>query len=166
MQAESRHRFDSFWALLPPLVVSFVCLAYPLYVIRPFRYQGARELAVALAVIRFRPFAEVACVAAALAWLVGRWQSTKKRSYRVLAAIGTLLVPMFALLSCVNLDELMFRPIEHPVFVVPAQLKLDPDEKVIAVKLGGVARAYPIRSISYHHVVNDVVNQVPIVATY
>ena len=46
------------------------------------------------------------------------------------------------------------------------QVKLDPDEKVMAVRIGGQARVYPIRSISYHHVVNDVVDQRAIVATY
>jgi len=45
-------------------------------------------------------------------------------------------------------------------------VKLDDDEKVIVVKIGDAARAYPIRSISYHHVVNDVVGQEAIVATY
>ena len=28
------------------------------------------------------------------------------------------------------------------------------------------ARAYPIRSLSYHHVLNDMLDGVPIVATY
>ena len=37
---------------------------------------------------------------------------------------------------------------------------------VIAVKVNGSARAYPIRSMSYHHIYNDVVLGEPIVATY
>ncbi len=37
---------------------------------------------------------------------------------------------------------------------------------VMAVHLGGEARAYPIRIVSYHHIVNDVVGGLPIVATY
>ncbi len=44
--------------------------------------------------------------------------------------------------------------------------KLDKDEKVIAVKIGASARAYPIRGMSYHHIINDVVGNVAIVATY
>jgi len=32
--------------------------------------------------------------------------------------------------------------------------------------VGPVARAYPIRNISYYHIVNDLVDGVPIVATY
>jgi hypothetical protein len=34
------------------------------------------------------------------------------------------------------------------------------------VKLGGESRAYPVRMMAYHHIVNDVVGGVPIVATY
>jgi hypothetical protein len=44
--------------------------------------------------------------------------------------------------------------------------KLDGGEMVIAVKIAGSARAYPIRSMSYHHIFNDVVGGEPIVATY
>ena len=39
-------------------------------------------------------------------------------------------------------------------------------EKVIAVKIGTEARAYPIRSMSYHHIFNDGLAGQPIVATY
>ena len=37
---------------------------------------------------------------------------------------------------------------------------------MIAIKIGGAARAYPIRNISYHHVINDVLDKVAIIATY
>jgi hypothetical protein len=53
-----------------------------------------------------------------------------------------------------------------PTIESAADVKLDKDEKVIAIAVNGAARAYPIRSISYHHIVNDVVGAVPIVATY
>ena len=41
-----------------------------------------------------------------------------------------------------------------------------PDDKVLAVTLGQEARAYPIRTMGYHHIVNDTVNGVPIAVTY
>ena len=37
---------------------------------------------------------------------------------------------------------------------------------VLAVSVGRDARAYPIRNISYHHVVDDVVGGSAIVVTY
>jgi Protein of unknown function (DUF3179) len=166
MEGSPRKKLAYCWLLITSLLVSAACLAFPIYVIRPFRHQGARELAAALAVLQVRPIIEAICVLAALAVLPWYWQVQRRRSRRVLAAIGTFFVWGFAVLSRVNVYELMFHPMGHPVFVTSQQVKLDPDDKVIAVKLGGDARAYPIRSIAYHHIVNDVVGQVPIVATY
>jgi hypothetical protein len=40
--------------LLACLAVSLFCVAYPIYVIRPFRAQGTRELLAALSVLRYR----------------------------------------------------------------------------------------------------------------
>jgi hypothetical protein len=36
----------------------------------------------------------------------------------------------------------------------------------MAVRHGADARAYPISQMAYHHVLNDVVNGVPIAVTY
>jgi len=155
-----------FWILVASLVTSFAGLAYPLYVIRPFRHQGARELAAALWVIQVRPLVEGICVALALAGLALYWRFQARRSRRILAAVGALAVGAFAALSQVNVYELMFHPDTHPLFVPARQTKVDPDDKVLAVKLKGSARAYPIRTMGYHHIINDVVGQVPIVATY
>ena len=37
---------------------------------------------------------------------------------------------------------------------------------ILAVRLGSDARAYPIREMAYHHVLNDVVGGVPVAVTY
>ena len=155
-----------FWILVASLVTSFAGLVYPLYVIRPFRHQGVRELAAALVVIQVRPLAEVICVVLAFSGLAFYWRAQPRRWRRILAAVGALAVGAFAGLSQVNVYELMFHPDTHPLFASVQQTKVDPDDKVLTVKLGGSARAYPIRTMGYHHIVNDVVGQVPIVATY
>lgn len=152
--------------LIVSLAVSFVCLAYPMYVIRPFRRQGTRELAAALALLQIRPLVMGVCVILALAALAWYWRAQPQRSRRILAAVGTFLVCTFAVLAHVNVFELMFHPDEQPAFSAPQQAGIDPDDKVMAVTIGGEAHAYPIRSIAYHHVINDVVGGVPIVATY
>ena len=41
-----------------------------------------------------------------------------------------------------------------------------PSDKIIGVVLGGVARAYPLRVLVWHEVVNDTVGGVPIAVTY
>jgi hypothetical protein len=148
------------------LAVALFCLIYPVYVIQPFRPQGPRELQVALAVIRFRAIPVLLCAAGAIFAAVGFWRLRGQLWLRLVAGLGALLVLASAALSRVNVYELMFHPMDRPRFAAAADTKLDGDEKVIAVALGGAARAYPIRIISYHHIVNDVVGAVPIVATY
>jgi len=166
MERSSRRTVAYPWFLIPIAVVSFAALAYPLYVIRPFRHQGPRELAAALEVIQIRPPIEVVCAICALLGLFWYWRVQPQVWRRRLAAAGALLVCTFAVLTRVNIFELMFHPDARPQFVSIQQAKVDPDDMVMAVKLGGMARAYPIRSMGYHHVINDVVGQEPIVATY
>jgi hypothetical protein len=60
----------------------------------------------------------------------------------------------------------MFHPFGTPRYVSIQEAKLDPNDMVIAVNLGGESRAYPIREMGYHHIVNDRLHQLPIVVTY
>ena len=166
MERSSRGTVTYPWFLIPLILVSFAALIYPIYVIRPFRHQGPRELAAALEVIQIRPPIELACVLLALGGLLWYWRAQPMLSRRRLAAAGAFLVCTFAVLTRVNLFEIMFHPNVHPLFTPIQQAKVDPDDMVLAVKLGGMARAYPIRSMGYHHVINDVVGQQAIVATY
>ncbi len=148
------------------LGISLFCLGYPFYVIRPFRHQGAYELAVALAVLHVRPVVVTLCMVTALFATVVHWRAQQKWLPRLASAAGVVALCVLAGLSRVNIYERMFHPIGEPEFQPAEQTKLAGDEKVIAVRVAGIARAYPIRSISYHHVVNDTVGGVPIVATY
>ncbi len=153
-------------ALLLLVLVAFFCLAYPIYVIRPFRHQGPGELMAALAVLRYRAVVTALCAAGALAGLVWYWRAERRRWPRVLASLGALAVCGFTLLSRVNIYELMFHPLVKPAFSPVAKSKLAGGEMVIAIQAGGADRAYPIRVISYHHIVNDTLGGVAIAATY
>ena len=145
---------------------SLFLLAYPIYVIRPFRQQGTAELRLALEVLRFRPLAmAVAAVTAAIAAGL-HWHVARSRFGRGLAVSASMFVLGFAGLSRVNVYERMFHPVDRPEFVAVDATKLAGTEKVLAVHLGDESRAYPIRSISYHHIVNDRLGGVPIAATY
>ena len=152
--------------LLTCLAVSLICVAYPIYVIRPFRAQGARELAAALVVMRYRLLITVISALVALGAGVAYWRVQTQKWRRVLAAVGAGFVCVLAVLARVNVYELMFHPVDHPAFAAASEVKLDKDDKLIVVKVGGGARAYPIRTMGYHHVVNDVVGGTALVATY
>ena len=162
MAALRRHlAIASFLAL-----VSLACFAFPMYVIRPFRHQGPQELAVALALKQFGPWLSLLCVAGAtiLAGLI--WKRSKGRWIRVGAVCAALVSGLGAYLSRVNVYELMFHPIDAPAFEAANAARVDADDMVISVRLQRDARAYPIREMGYHHIVNDTVGGEPIVATY
>ncbi len=161
-----RSRGTFAFILLACLAVSLVCVVYPIYVIRPFRAQGARELAIALVVSRYRAIVTGTSAVAALAALAGYWKVQPRKWRRVLLALGAVFVCVLAVLARINVFELMFHPNVHASFIAAAGSKLGANEKVLAVVINGRARAYPVRDISYHHIINDEVGRVAIVATY
>ena len=59
-------------------------------------------------------------------------------------------------------------PIDNPVFLPVAENLeiLDPAEPVVALEIEGDARAYPIRAMVWHEIVNDTVGGVPVSVTY
>jgi Protein of unknown function (DUF3179) len=153
--------------LLACLTVSLVCVAYPIYVIRPFRAQGARELRAALEILRFRGGLTVVSALAAIGAAVAYWHAQTRLRGRILGVVGAVAVCILAALARVNVyEQLMFHAVDHPAFVAASGAKVDPDDKLIVVKIGGVARGYPIRTMGYHHVVNDEVGGTALVATY
>ena len=147
-------------------LLSVGMLAYPMIVIQPFRHQGEVELKVALWLFRWRIYFEAAVVVFALGVLAWYWQRQHRAWLRLAACAAALLICGAAGLSRVNIFEIMFHRYDRPAFEAASASKLDGDEKVIAIVLGGQARAYPIRSMSYHHIVNDEVGGIPVVATY
>jgi Protein of unknown function (DUF3179) len=56
--------------------------------------------------------------------------------------------------------------VDNPRFLAASDARLGPAEPVVAVTVSGAARAYPVRYLLYHEVVNDVVGGVPVVVTY
>jgi hypothetical protein len=43
---------------------------------------------------------------------------------------------------------------------------LNPDDEVIGVRAGGQVKAYPIKILNWHEVVNDTIGAIPIVVTF
>jgi hypothetical protein len=148
------------------IAISLAAVLYPVYVIRPFRAQGARELAAALAITRWRPLITVASAIVAMIAAVAYWRVQSRGWWRGFAGAGAVIAVALVWLARVNVYELMFHPAGRPAFAAAADVRLDGDEKVIAVRQGSEARAYPVRIISYHHVINDELGGAAIAATY
>ncbi|RED54005.1 DUF3179 domain-containing protein [Aestuariispira insulae] len=58
-------------------------------------------------------------------------------------------------------------PIDHPVFKPIADVTdIEDTEPVIGLVMDGIARAYPIRILMWHEIVNDRIGEVPIAVTF
>ncbi len=145
--------------------ISALCVAIPMYVIRPFRPQGASALALALEMRRVGPWLAGVCAGLVLLVVVGGWNRARVGRRSVL--LGLLLVAVAgAGLTHFNIFEKMFHPYESPAFGSADSVAVEQDDKVLAVRVGLEARAYPIRTMGYHHIVNDTVSGAPIAVTY
>ncbi len=147
-------------------VASLACFAVPIYVIRPFRHQGAAELDVALFVKQVGPWASIVCAVIAAGICAANWRGLGGWMQRTGMVLALLVAAGGAYLARVNVYEMMFRPLGPPQFMAARDSRIDGDDMVIAVREDGVSRAYPVREMAYHHVVNDVVGKEPIVSTY
>ena len=163
-----KKRTDEMLVALCLLLAGFAALAlaaYPVYVIRPFREQGSRELKSALWVLLHnRPIVLVIAVlivaATILVWKRSGWVA------RVVLVPATILGILGAVATWINPEELMFHPFGAPKYVAANLAQVDAKDMVIVVTLGNESRAYPIREMGYHHIVNDRLHGLPIVVTY
>lgn len=58
-------------------------------------------------------------------------------------------------------------PLDQPVFLSASDGDYLPDaDLVLGLDLMGQARAYPVRMMGYHHIVNDTVADQPVLITY
>jgi len=142
-------------------LASLACFAIPIYVIRPFRHQGSSELAAALFVKRIGPWLSIVCAALCAAAVVWIWKSARSRMARAVGVVLLVIAAGGAYLARLNVYEFMFHPIDVPRFDSAEKAHVDAADMVIAIQVNGDRRAYPIREIAYHHVVNDTVGGEP-----
>lgn len=60
-----------------------------------------------------------------------------------------------------------FVALDNPVFINASDATfLEDDELVMGLEWNGEARAYPVRMLVYHHIINDDVSGSPVLITY
>jgi hypothetical protein len=146
-------------------IATLALAVYPIYVIRPFREQTPAALDRALWVLAHdKPpllaLALVVTTMALLTWGRAGWVS------RLFLAPSILLVIVATVSAWINPYEHMFHPFGEPSYVAAQQASVGASDMVIVVTRGGESRAYPIREMGYHHLVNDRLHGLPIVVTY
>jgi len=167
---QNSHRRGSphgYWWLLFCLsaIIAIAWFFVPAFIIRPFRHQTPAGLALAMALRQRAPWVTLAAAIVCLAFAVAAWASIRRWQKIVLAAV-MVLVMFSAVMARLNYFEWIFHPVDRAQFESASASKLGSAEMILAVRFGSDARAYPIREMAYHHVLNDVVGDVPIAVTY
>ncbi len=156
------------WILLLLLAVSTGLLAMlPWWLMNPARAQSPADIDLSFAlrggwntVFAFTSFAGAAMLALRR-WLLGR-------GVEKLAAVFSLfLIGLSAAVANINLIGEVFQPIHARSYVQPEAANfLTPDDLLLASEQGDQIRAYPLRLLGYHHLVEDQVGSQRILATY
>ena len=152
-------------ALVALAVVGFGVFFFPAFVITPFRYQNPRILVSAMATRQRAPMVSLFCAVICLALIAVLWRGSSRWGKALLVLAG---VPVLfsAVMARLNYFEWMFHPVDSAKFESESASRLAAAEMILAVRYGADARAYPIREMAYHHILNDVVGGVPIAVTY
>ena len=152
-------------ALTSFALVGFGAFMFPAFIIRPFRYQHPRTLLWAMAIRQRAPLVSLLCAIVCFLLIAMLWRSSNKWRKAALS-LAAVAVTFSAGMSRLNYFEWMFHPVNSAKFDTESSSKLGADEMILAVRYGADSRAYPIREMAYHHILNDVVGGVPIAVTY
>jgi hypothetical protein len=159
-------RRNFLWFLFVPSALAGIGLFFvPAFIIRPFHHQTPSSLALAMALRQRAPWGTLAAALICLLFVLILWGAATKSRKIVLVSV-MVVVAFAAVMSRLNYFEWMFHPVDTPQFEFASASKLDKGEMILAVHYGSDARAYPIREMAYHHVLNDVVAGVPVAVTY
>ena len=153
-------------AILALLLLAIADVLIPLWIINPFKPQTPAGVELSYHLRRWAPAGALAALAAVLALAVWLWRDASRWAR---AALVLALLPLAGAswLARQNLFERMFAPpgsVRYAAAGAAGWVELA--DMVLAVDLGGDSVAYPVRQLAYHHLVEDVVGGVPIVATY
>ena len=156
------------WRFVPFAIVATIAIGLfliPAFIIQPFRYQSPRALSTAIALKQLAPFGTLIGFLLCIAMLLLLWPIAR-RTGRILLGTAIVLVAASTVMARLNYFEWMFHPVRQAGFESANQTKLDNGEMVLSLEFNHDARAYPIREMAYHHILNDVVGGVPVAVTY
>jgi hypothetical protein len=142
-------------ALLVALNIALI--AAPLLIAIPFVTQTPALLAIAYWTRTAAPIVTTLSVFLAAALLVRSWK----------AACALIVIAACAVLARVNNLEWIFAPAGAPQTVDVAGFhEIRDNDMVIGVTIGGASRAYPVRYLAHHHMLNDTLGGAALLPTY
>jgi len=159
--------------LVPGLVLLALALlcativVVPIVLIRPFGRQTPDILSLSYTLRAWSPFLTLASLVVAGILSVLLWPRVRTWKGKGTVAIGLAAIAATSWLARQNHFERIFHPIDRPELADASKAAgLEADDLVLGVRRGDEARAYPVRALAYHHLVNDRIGGEPIVATY
>ena len=149
-------------------LAGFLVVAVPVYLIMPFRPQPEWAVTLGYALERAAPVVTLLSALVIIGLVVSGWRSGGWGWVRRGGAVVLVLLSgATAWLARQNRFQWMFAPLPNPAFVRPSEADwISAGEMVLAVTVNGESVAYPRSQVAYHHLVQDSVGGVPIVATY
>ena len=156
------------WTLLAAsTLAALVLVVGPAWYLKPFSPQTAHGLDHALGMREASPWATTSLVVLGVVLAAVLWRGAHRWWCKAgLVALPALAV-VAALLARFNQFEAMFAPLPVPQFARGGDAGfVEPGDVVLSVDIRGESAAYPVRLLAYHHVVQDEVGAVPLVATY
>jgi hypothetical protein len=164
----ARTRQRLMWLALLFIALSACAIVVaPIWIIMPFKAQTARGLEISYLLRRWSPLLTFAALALSLVLTFRLWRGARAWWRRGLLVLTLLFVGANAWLARQNHFEWMFKPLPDGAYAKAGEAAfVDDRDMVLAVELNGEAAAYPIRQMAYHHLVQDRVGGMEIVATY
>jgi len=153
------------WLILVLLALANVVLALiPVAIVLPLRAQTPAMLSAAYLARTWAAVLAVGSLACGLGLTLFGLHTRRAR-----VAAGLLMVPLIAalVLARTSYVEWMFAPARDAIFVPIATFgEIRDDDMVIGVVVGSDSRAYPVRYLAYHHMLNDQLGGRPILPNY
>jgi hypothetical protein len=154
-------------ALILLLALALAVVLVPGVLIRPFAAQSPGGVALSFLLRRWSPPITVVALVGVLVSAAVLFRVSPRRLTRAAAGLACLIAAAAAWVARQDYFEWMFRPLPDARFVrVSAASFVQSGDMVLAVARNGDAVAYPVRQLAYHHLVEDAIGGVPIVATY
>ena len=167
-QASSKNRRRLLWlALLLSVIVSFVFVVIPALLIQPFRPQTARALEISYLLKTWSPVVTLLALVTIVGLTAYLWRGARRWWRKAVLVLLVLLALPPTWFARQNHFEWMFNPLRNSAYAKLTEVDfVENSDMVLAVKFANEAVAYPVRLMAYHHLVQDTVGGVPIVATY
>jgi Protein of unknown function (DUF3179) len=145
--------------LIALTILTVALLLGPIIIALPPVNQTPAMLSAAHLAHILSPFASLALVA------VVAFQLWRRRTWRTWVLLAVAL-GCFAL-SQVNLFDLAFAPARGAeITSIGAFHDVRDTDMVIGVVIGGQSRAYPVRYLAYHHMLNDQLGPIALLPTF